>query len=297
MTKPKKKWIEKDFWSNLKQQIRNPYRLVVMNDDTLEERAAFIFTPLNFFVFTSAVVLFLIVSVIYLIAFTSLREYIPGYADVGMRKKIIFLANRTDSLEKIIAEKDFYLQNISNILSGKETEVASQDLKKDSVKKAINIVDNHVPEDSMLRAQIEEEEKNNLKGSFNKDRGGINSLFFFVPVQGKLSNGFEQASKHFGVDIVGQKNETIKATLDGTVILSTWTPETGYVIQVQHQENILSIYKHNSALLKKEGERVKAGEPIAIIGNSGELSTGPHVHFELWYKGSPVDPAKYMRLK
>lgn len=297
MTKPKKKWIEKDFWSNLKQQIRNPYRLVVMNDDTLEERAAFIFTPLNFFVFTSAVVLFLIVSVIYLIAFTSLREYIPGYADVGMRKKIIFLANRTDSLEKIIAEKDFYLQNISNILSGKETEVASQDLKKDSVKKAINIVDNHVPEDSMLRAQIEEEEKNNLKGSFNKDRGGINSLFFFVPVQGKLSNGFEQASKHFGVDIVGQKNETIKATLDGTVILSTWTPETGYVIQVQHQENILSIYKHNSALLKKEGERVKAGEPIAIIGNSGELSTGPHVHFELWYKGSPVDPTKYMRLK
>jgi murein DD-endopeptidase MepM/ murein hydrolase activator NlpD len=99
------------------------------------------------------------------------------------------------------------------------------------------------------------------------------------------------------VDIVGKKNEPIKSTLDGTVILSTWTPDQGYVIQVQHQENILSIYKHNSALLKKEGERVKAGEPIAIIGNSGELSTGPHVHFELWYKGTPVDPTKYMRLK
>jgi murein DD-endopeptidase MepM/ murein hydrolase activator NlpD len=149
----------------------------------------------------------------------------------------------------------------------------------------------------MLRAQIEQEEKNNLKGGLLKEKGGINSLFFFVPLQGQLTSGFEQSTKHFGVDIVGKKNEPIKSTLDGTVILSTWTPDQGYVIQVQHQENILSIYKHNSALLKKEGERVKAGEPIAIIGNSGELSTGPHVHFELWYKGTPVDPTKYMRLK
>ncbi len=268
-----------------------------MNDDTLEERAAFIFTPLNFFVFTGAVVLFLIVSVIYLIAFTSLREYIPGYADVGMRKKIIFLANRTDSLEKVIGEKDFYLTNISNILMGKETNLAAEGAKKDSIKKVSKIEDKHVAEDSLLRAQIELEEKNNLKGGFNKEKGGINSLFFFVPLQGNLSTSFEHSTKHYGVDIVGKKNEAVKATLDGTVILSTWTPETGFVIQVQHQENIISIYKHNSALLKKEGERVKAGEPIAIIGNSGELSSGPHVHFELWYKGVPVDPTKYMRLK
>jgi murein DD-endopeptidase MepM/ murein hydrolase activator NlpD len=297
MTKQKRKLTDKDFWSNLKSQIRHPYRLVVMNDDTLEERAAFIFTPLNFFVFTGAVVLFLIVSVIYLIAFTSLREYIPGYADVGMRKKIIYLANKTDSLEKVIGEKDFYLENIANILTGKETDLGIERVKKDSIKKSVKIEDKHVPEDSMLRAQIEQEEKNNLKGGLMKEKGGINSLFFFVPLQGKLTSGFEQSTKHFGVDIVGKKNEPIKSTLDGTVILSTWTPDQGYVIQVQHQENILSIYKHNSALLKKEGERVKAGEPIAIIGNSGELSTGPHVHFELWYKGTPVDPTKYMRLK
>lgn len=297
MTKQKKRWIDKDFWSNLKSQLRNPYRLVVMNDDTLEERAAFIFTPLNFFVFTGAVVLFLIVSVIYLIAFTSLREYIPGYADVGMRKKLIYVANRADSLEQVIGEKDFYLNNIANILSGKETSLAMEATKKDSVKKALKIEDKTVPEDSMLRAQIEEEEKNNIKGNFSKERGGINSLFFFVPLQGKLSSGFDYSTQHWGVDIVGKKNETIKATLDGSVILSTWTPETGFVIQVQHQENIISIYKHNSALLKKEGERVKAGEPIAIIGNSGELTSGSHVHFELWYKGVPVDPSKYMRLK
>jgi murein DD-endopeptidase MepM/ murein hydrolase activator NlpD len=295
MVKFRKSITDKEFWSNLRSQIRHPYRLVVMNDDTLEEKGAFVFTPMNFFVFTGAVVLFLIVSVIYLIAFTSLREYIPGYADVGMRKKIFYLANKTDSLEKVLQEKDFFLMNISNILSGKETDLETGVNKKDTLKKGFRIEDKHVPEDSILRAQIEQEERNNLKGIITKDKGGINSLFFFVPVQGQLSNGFGFAEKHFGIDILGKKNETVKSTLDGTVIISTWTPETGYVIQVQHQENIISIYKHNSALLKKAGDRVKAGEPIAIIGNSGELSSGPHVHFELWYKGQPVDPSKYMR--
>jgi murein DD-endopeptidase MepM/ murein hydrolase activator NlpD len=113
-------------------------------------------------------------------------------------------------------------------------------------------------------------------------------------VNGIVTNSFKGSENHFGTDIVAGPNEVVKATLDGTIILSTWTIETGNVVQIQHDNDLISVYKHNAEILKNMGKRVKAGEPIAIIGNSGELTTGPHLHFELWYKGKPVNPEEYI---
>jgi murein DD-endopeptidase MepM/ murein hydrolase activator NlpD len=124
--------------------------------------------------------------------------------------------------------------------------------------------------------------------------GSISNFFFFTPIQGIISNGYNPANRHFGIDIVSKMNEAVKSVLDGTVILSAWTLQTGNIIAVQHQSNIISVYKHNSVLLKKEGDNVKAGDPIAIVGESGEMQTGPHLHFELWYNGNPVNPREYI---
>jgi murein DD-endopeptidase MepM/ murein hydrolase activator NlpD len=122
----------------------------------------------------------------------------------------------------------------------------------------------------------------------------ITNFFFFSPLKGLVTNSFDMKEEHYGIDITAQENEAIKATLDGTVIMSAWTSETGYVIQIQHENNLVSVYKHNSALMKKVGQYVKAGEVVAIIGNSGELTSGTHLHFELWYNGNPIDPQEYM---
>lgn len=276
-------------------QFKNKYRLVIMNDDTFEEKASFVLSPRSVFVFIVSSTLFLIIAVIYLIAFTSLREYIPGYADVNMRRNVVKLTYRTDSLTNELAARDIYLDNLKAVLTGNFKDSINDRAIKDTTKKFEQIDIKPSEEDLALRRQIEEEEKNSLRFTEKSAvKSGINSFFFFVPLKGLVTNKFKATPDHYGIDIVAQRNEAIKATLDGTVTLADWTPETGHVIQLQHDENIISIYKHNSVLLKKPGERVKAGEPVAIIGESGELATGPHLHFELWYKGKAVDPQEYM---
>ena len=149
--------------------------------------------------------------------------------------------------------------------------------------------------DSLLRKQIESQDVYSLAFNPSKSqKNGVADFLFFMPLKGVVTNSFNAKEEHFGVDIAAPENEAIKAALDGTVTISTWTSETGYVIQIQHENNLISVYKHNSTLLKKSGQFVKAGDVIAIIGNSGELSTGPHLHFELWYNGNPIDPQEYM---
>jgi len=276
--------------------LKNKYRLVVMNDDTLEEKASLILSPLNVFVFVGSTALFLIVTVIYVIAFTPLREYIPGYADVNMRRNIVKLTLKADSLEQQLATRDNYIQNIKNIIEGNEPGEKVEN-NRDPNQNYKNLPVSPTAEEAALRQEVEQQDQFSLSLSDNKsEKSGVSSFFFFVPLQGTVTNSYNSDKSHFGVDIVAAKNEAIKATLDGTVILATWTSETGYVIQLQHSNNLVSVYKHNSVLLKIVGDRVKAGEPIAIIGDSGELTTGPHLHFELWYNGTPVNPQDYMKL-
>ncbi|MCC6252753.1 MAG: M23 family metallopeptidase [Bacteroidia bacterium] len=266
-----------------------------MNDETFEEKASLVLSPRRVFVFFVISTLLLIIGVIYLIAFTSLREYIPGYADINMRRNIVKMTYRTDSLINELEARDIYLHNLKAVLDGNIKDSISPEAIKSTDKKFERLEIKPSEEDLALRKQIEEEEKNSLtyteKGVL---KTGIASFFFFTPLQGLISDKFKASANHYGIDIVAPKNEAVKATLDGTVTLSDWSPETGHIIQLQHDENIISIYKHNSVLLKKAGDKVKAGEPIAIVGDAGELSTGPHLHFEIWYKGMPIDPQEYI---
>ncbi len=275
-----------------KDRLRTRFRMVVMDDSTFEERVSVTLTPLGILVALSAITIVMTALVVSLIAFTPIREYIPGYADVGMQQDLITLNEKTDSLVREAEANEQYLANLKKILKGNDTAVIVQN-PTDTTKKYEKLDFFRSPEDSALRDEFENSDQYSLALGVAR-KTGISGYFFFAPVKGSITSSFNLAEEHFGVDVASTDNESVKATLDGTVISSGWNPEDGYVIQVQHSNNLISVYKHNAALLKKTGQFVKAGEPIAIIGNSGEHSSGPHVHFEIWYNGAPVDPQEYV---
>ncbi len=293
-TEGKKKWLIK---------LKNKYRLVIMNDDTFEEKLSFRLSRLNVFVAIGATSIFLIFATTYIIAFTPLREYIPGYTNLKLNKESYNNLLKIDSLENEVRSRELYFKNLKLILSGQAIIDSVTPYTKDTSKKYSNITIIKSKEDSILRKQIESENKYDLSSQDltlenNTTNQNINSsisgFFYFTPLKGLVINGFDASKNHYGIDIAGKKNDVIKSVLNGTVIFSNWTLETGYIIGIQHQHNLISVYKHNSALLKKTGDYVKAGDAIAFIGNSGELSSGPHLHFELWYNGSPVNPKDYI---
>lgn len=283
---------KQSFWA----KIRNRYRLVVMNDDTFEEQFSIKLTPLNIIVLVGFVSIVMITLTVSLVAFTPLREYIPGYgAELNTRKELIALALRTDSLEYELSLRTAALDNVKNIISGnlpKDTFYHANNKKSAIPEKNVEIKPSK--EEMAFRTEIESQNKYSLAFYENKDVKGISSFFFFTPVKGIITASFNTSEGHYGVDIAAKENEPIKATLDGTVLFSGWTLETGYTIQIQHTNNLVSTYKHCSVLMKKEGQYVKAGEVIAVIGNSGEQTSGPHLHFELWYNGTPIDPQEYI---
>ncbi len=287
--KKKIRWTEK---------LRTKYRLVLMTDDTLEERFTFRLSRLNVFIALGTLTIVLIFLTSILIAFTPLREYIPGYTNVGLQKKLYELQLKTDSIERDLSNKDRFIQNLREIIDGKDL-TEDVPVPRDSMKRYSDIRIRRSAEDSLLRLEVESQGKYSLYKVESGEsemikKSSIGSLLFFSPLKGVITSEYNPVSQHFGVDIVAKENEAIKAVLDGTVIFTNWTLETGYVIAIQHPHNIVSIYKHNSAILKKTGELVKAGEPIAIIGQTGELATGPHLHFELWNEGNPVNPKDYI---
>ena len=286
---------KKDKWFY---RLRDKYRLVIMNDITFEERLSFRLTRLNVFIVLGTTSILLIVLTTLLISLTPLREYIPGYTDIELSQRVYELQSKSDSLEISFRQKDLYFQNLKNIIEGKPMQDELMiDTSNDNFINYDSITISRSAEDSMLRNEYENQNRYNIYFNNNENLYNENAssdLSFFSPIKGIATTFFSLAENHFGVDIVSNENETIKATLDGTVILSNWTVETGYVIAIQHQKNYISFYKHNSALLKKVGSFVKAGDPIAIIGESGDLTTGPHLHFELWHNGSPVNPLDYM---
>jgi murein DD-endopeptidase MepM/ murein hydrolase activator NlpD len=278
-----------------KSNWRDKYRFSVINDTTFEEVWRIRLTQYNAFLLITFLVLFIIGATTSLIAFTNLREFIPGYPDVTMRRNILMSAIRLDSLDKELALRDKYFANLNAIISGKKpTDIYSvQNANRNYG--AISFT--NTPEDSTLRAQVENAERYNLTLGPTSPESvtSLAGLHFFPPVKGIISGRFDIHLKHFGTDIVTKPKSPVSAVLDGTVIFTGWTMETGYVIEVQHSNNIVSVYKHNASLLKETGDLVRAGEPISIVGDSGELFTsGPHLHFEIWYKGSPLDPEKHI---
>ena len=284
--------------AKIKDKIRKKYRVVVYSNDTYEEKAHFKLTLLNFFNILVASSVLLIVLVTYLIAFTPLREYIPGYTDVSLNRRVYEMERRADSLELVFKQKDLYINNLKKIINGEdfETDSVNSLLPKSSKTNFDNIVIKNSEQDSLFRIGYEEETRNNLFG--NRIMSDVSQEFklvsFFAPINGIVTQHFNREAKHFGTDLVASNNSVIKATADGTVIYSDWTVDNGYCIGIQHNGNLFSIYKHNAVLLKEEGDFVNAGDAIAIYGNSGSLSTGPHLHFELWYNGTPLNTEDYI---
>lgn len=277
-----------------KRNWRDKYKFAVFNDTTFEEVWRVRLTQYNAFLLIAFLVLFLIGATASVISFTNLREFIPGYPNVMMRRNILISAIRLDSLERELALRDRYFENLKAIISGKKPGEILPRRDTSQSYKSINFVNS--PEDQALRTKVEKEEQFNLTlGPRITESTSLASLHFFPPVKGVISGKYDQRTKHFGTDIVTRPKSPVSAALDGTVIFTGWTMETGYVIELQHMNNLVSVYKHNSSLLKEVGESVRAGEPISVVGDSGELyTTGPHLHFEIWYKGSPLDPEKHI---
>jgi murein DD-endopeptidase MepM/ murein hydrolase activator NlpD len=274
-------------------QLKHKYRLVFFNDNTFEEVWHLRLSAINVLSAIGTISIFMIGLVIALMAYSPLRSLIPGYPDEDMKRKNLINSMRLDSLENQLRIRDQYFANLNALISGQEP-VSNQN-KPDSTKNYKKIKFSKSINDSMLRQQIEEEEQFNFSVSGSpKQVNNIAQMHFFTPVKGIIINPFNSKENHFGIDIVASPNEVVKSTLDGTITIATWTLETGYNIQIQHANNIISVYKHNANLLKKVGNHVNAGDAIAIVGNTGELSSGPHLHFELWINGSPVNPADYI---
>lgn len=285
-------------WDNFKERLQHRYRLVVMNDETFEEVSSYRLTWMNVYISLSVFIVLLITLIVLLFVFTPIKQYLPGYSSVTKNENYYKIEKRLIALEKEVNAREIYIESVRNALTN-NVKYQSENVEENEA--AINDTSLNVEanaEDYQLRRVVERgkyggndtKSKSNLEVDFRT----IEQLFFVPPIQGTTSSGFRPDKKHYGIDIVAPRNTPIKAVANGVVITSDWTYDTGNVIAVQHENNIVSFYKHNSVLLKKVGSFVKAGEAVAIIGNTGELTDGPHLHFELWYNGTPVDPSEYI---
>jgi len=268
------------------------YRILIINDDTYEEKLSFKLNRLNVFVFLSLFALFLIIGTTILIAFTPIRTYIPGYTAPGLRKKSLELQLKTDSLENALLSNTYYLLELKKVLNN---EITIEQFNESYNQKNFNpdtlkLVPGKV--DSLLRKEVAERERFKV----NQQKNSL-SYNFSAPVNGIVVNGFSPDKQHYGVDIALKKGTPVKSIASGRVLFSNWSADTGNTIIVKHPNNVVSIYKHNKKLLRKTGDRVQQGEVIAISGNTGERTTGPHLHFELWIKDTPVNPTDFINFK
>ena len=274
------RWIKKLFYK---------YRFVIMTDDSFEERFSVKITRMSFFWMTTVLVVLGFGSSFLLMSNTSLKELIPGKSDNEIQQKLTALTNSSDSLINVLKTQKAYLKNMRNIITG---EVLNHSEDSTSIAGLVSDISfKKSTEDSLLRVSVESENLGSITSTY---KGNNNLIVFFAPLMGIITDGFDRKTKHFGLDVVAKEKSRISSVLDGTVVISTWSSETGYVIGVQHQNGYLSLYKHNSIILKSIGDFVSAGEHVAIIGNSGDLSSGPHLHFELWHEGIPVNPENYI---
>lgn len=276
------------FWK----RIRFKYKLSFINENTLEEVWSFRLSQLSVFISLGVFAFSLVAFTAFIIIMTPIRNYLPGYLDVEVRKEIVQNALRADSLERMIEIQNLYLKNVTGIISGT--------IELDSIREIDSLArvdaDFEIPrspEEEEYVKNFEQEEKSNLT-VLNTNPLPMDGLFFYKPVNGVISSHYQADIHHFGVDIAAASKESVLATLDGTVMYAGYDPNQGNVIQLQHKNGFVSVYKHNELLLKEPGEQVVAGEAIALVGNTGKLSTGPHLHFELWYNGKPVNPEDFI---
>lgn len=282
----------------LLRKLKSKYRLVILNEQSFEERFSSRLSPLN--VITGIGVAFLVVAFIFIstIVFTPIKEFIPGYTDSNVREMAIEASLKVDSIEGVLRIRDQYVKNLLAILHGNPPMDSIDSLGEDGLKYS-NLDFDKSDKDSILRKQVEEEDRFNFSLTDDKPtlELGLGEIYFFSPLKGEISQEFNAVEEHYGVDIVTKEGASVQSVLPGTVVFSGWTQEGGNVVQILHEGELLSVYKHNSKIFTEVGQKIKAGENIAIVGNTGEFSTGPHLHFELWRKGIPVNPEHIIDFK
>jgi murein DD-endopeptidase MepM/ murein hydrolase activator NlpD len=269
-------------------KLTRSYKVVVSSEDTFEERLSFSTNKFNVFLVLSLYSIILIAFTISVVFFTQIREMVPGYSSSDLLTQAIYLTKKTDSLENELELNNTFYKSIENVLSGKTEEIIYKDTlavskEKDNIDFQAVLAN---AEDSILRKYVEEEDKFNL----TKNELVIENKMFVSPVKGQITQKFDPLNNHFALDILVDTGTPVKSILEGKVIFSEWSVDTGHVLIIDHGDNIISVYKHNSKVLKTQNNFVKAGEVIAYSGNQGTLSTGPHLHFELWKNGTPINP-------
>ena len=278
-------------WDRLKYK----YKLSVINETSYEEVFNFRLSQLHVLTALSVLAVILVVLTILLIAFTGLREFVSGDPDGNMRQMIAQNALRVDSLENELLKRDRFFKSIRLVLNGGDT-TSLERSREDTARYRNDTIRFQISEqENEFRAAIEERERFNL--SLGMKEQNHDYYHFFPPVEGIVTQSFDEKKRHYGTDIVAKANAKVAAVLDGVVIFTDWTLKTGYVIQVQHTNDLISVYKHNSILLKKQGDYVRAGEVLGVVGNTGEESSGPHLHFELWRAGNPLNPENFIKFK
>ena len=273
-------------------KLLSRYRLVILNEENYEEQFFLRLSILNLVIISTFLFSFLITSVLLIVSFTSLKEFIPGYASNLMRKQAVLNASKLDSLTISYNQSLNQLNSIKRVLTGdiKFEEFREREFKLDTENIEVKLNSKKIKGDSLLRSKVEQEDKYNFSININANE----SFLFFPPVSGYISQKFDPSKKHFAIDIVAKENEPVKSVADGAVIFSEWSSDTGYVIILEHEQGYLSVYKHNESLNYVQGDMVKAGDVIGTIGNTGEYSTGYHLHFELWNDGYPLDPQDFI---
>ncbi len=296
----------KDWWAKLKSKpvkdvIKHKHRFVVMDTDTFKEKFSFQLSGINLFVTVGITVIVLILLTTVLIAFTPLREWIPGYTDNAMVEQTYANARKIDSLETLLSEQEWMVGTIQAVLSGKELGREADSLLSDSSStlKQLSAVYRRSEEDSLLRLEVEREDNRyEVKATTvavpNAESSPALSHLFYTPLKGKILKAFDAPSRHLGIDIGGTAGQPVYAAYGGTVVSAQFTADAGYVIAIQHPGNVITVYRNTNMLLKHQGDAVRAGEPVAYVGTSGIQETGPHLHFEMWVNGSPVNPEEYI---
>ena len=280
--------------SKFKQKLTDKYRLVVLNENTFEERFSLKLSRLNVFVLGGFFSILLVILTIIFIAFTPIKEYIPGYESSQLKAEAVKLTFDAEALKQKLTILENYTIALQPVLTGK---ISSEEINSLQIQARQFVIDESQldasKEDSLFREKVDRETRFTLL----KNTKSSIKIVFFAPLKGNISQEFDANSKHFAIDIASKKGNPIKAAADGTVIFSGWSVDTGYVIILKHNKDFISVYKHNGNLLKQQGDFVKSGEVIASVGSTGELTTGPHLHFELWKGGYAINPTNFIDFK
>lgn len=276
--------------------LTTKYLMIIRNEENFAEKTtiSFNYARLLTLILFSFIILFVLS---FLLATTVLKQWFdPRHAELEMNQQLLGLSITVDSLMEEVDKKEMFITNFQRVVAGEDSVVQdfSERLINSNTDDDLGTIAEAelAPVDSMFRKEFETSGLELL--TISSTDSDLGELFFFSPIEGIVSDKFNARIQHFGIDIVAKKNEPVKSVADGTVLMASWTQDAGYVMAIQHRSNLISVYKHNSDLLKDVGNFVSAGEIIAIIGNTGELTSGPHLHFELWYNGNPVDPEEFV---